>query len=228
MSPEILQSLTAAHGLPMPNEDAKHIDKLAQLFRRERRLRELVRRLGRTADIGDDDIAVATYFGCAAAGKNTRSTRAPQWSHAECAQAAQGLAEKYWQAMRYVYALDDSVFHTLSLALWEWALEKREREKWPQKVVDLTGAESRYMRDLVDMHMLEVRVPSRFVSLGPEAADIRQILMNVTERVWDRRLKPVYAAIGHEFEIWLSIGRGHMAFKMRDEQTEEVAHSATA
>jgi hypothetical protein len=217
MSPEILQSLTAAHGIPMPNEDAKHIDKLAQLFRRERRLRELVRRLGRSADIGDDDISTATYFGCAAAGKNTRSTRAPQWSHAECAQAGQGLADKYWQAMRYVYALDDSVFHTLSLALWEWALWKREREKWPQTIVNLAGGESRYMRDLVDMHMLEVRVPSRFVRPRPDSVDIRQVLMNVTERVWDRRLKPVYGAIGHEFEIWLSIAHGHMQHRMSDD-----------
>jgi hypothetical protein len=218
MSPEILQSLTAAHGIPMPNEDAKHIDKLAQLFRRERRLRELVRRLGRT-DVGDNEIATATYFGCAAAGKNTRSTRAPQWTHAECAQAAQGLGDKYWQAMRYVYALDDSVFHTLSLALWEWALWKREREKWPQTIVNLAGGESRYIRDLVDMHMLEVRVPSRFVQPRPDSVDIRQVLMNVTERVWDRRLKPVYAAIGHEFEIWLSVAHGHMQYRMSDELT---------
>lgn len=216
MSPEILQSLTAAHGLPMPNEDAQHIDKLAQLFRRERRLRELLRRLGRTSDVADTDMAAATYFGCAAAGKNTRSTRAPQWSHAECAQAGQGLADKYWQAMRYVYALDDSVFHTLSLSLWEWALERRERERWPHRIVTLAGVEARYMRDLVDMHMVEIRAPSRFVRMAPDAVDIRQVLMNVTERVWEKRLKPVYSAIGHEFEVWLSIAHGHMQHRMAE------------
>lgn len=217
MSPEILQSLTAAHGIPMPNEDAQHVDKLSQLFRRERRLRELVRRLGRTSDIGDEDVAAATYFGCAAAGKNTRSTRAPQWTHAECAQAAQGLGDKYWQAMRYVYALDDSVFHTLSLSLWEWALEKREREKWPHRIVTLAGVETRYMRDLVDMWMIEVRVPWRFVrSVSDPRPGLHRIIMNVSEPVWSKRVKPIYDAIGHEFEIWLAIAHGHMQHRMSE------------
>lgn len=219
MTPEVLQSLTAAKGASMPNEDAKAVDMLAELFRRERRLRDLVRRLKLTGDIGDEQVAtMARYFGCAAAGKNTRSTRAPQWSHAECAQAGQDLGEKYWQAMRYTYALDDSVFHSLSARLWEWALAKREREKWPMRIVTLTGVEARYMRNLVDMWMIEVRAPWRFLrSPTDPRPGLHRVIMNVSEPVWSKRLQPIYAAIGHEFEIWLAIAHGHMARRLREE-----------
>jgi len=216
MTPEMLHSLTAAHGVPMPNEDAKSVDKLAELFRRERRLRDLVRRLKLSGEIGDEQIAtMARYFGCAAAGTNTRSTRAAQWSHAECAQAGQGLDEKYWQAMRYTYALDDSVFHSLSTRLWEWALEKRERVHWPYTIIDNGGQHVRYMRDLVYVFMLEARRPSVFIR--PEGQSLRAALMNTTERIWDKRLSPIYAAIGHEFEIWLAIGHGHMQRRLTEE-----------
>lgn len=213
VTPEVLQSLTAAKGASMPNEDAGTVDKLAELFRRERRLRELVRRLERSGEIHDEQIAtMARYFGCPAAGTNTRTIRPPQWSHAECALAAQGMVEKYWQAMRYVYALDDSVFHSLSTRLWEWALEKREREKWPNTVLDNGHQQIRYMRDLVYMMLFEVRRPSAFLQPGTKAT-----MMNVTERIWDKKLSPVYAAVWHEFEIWLAIAHGHMQRRLNDE-----------
>jgi len=218
VNPEVLQALTAAKGAPMPNEDGVTVDKLAELFRRERRLRQLVGRLQRSGEIGDEQIAtMARYFGCAAAGKNTRSTRAPEWSHAECAQACQGLAEKYFHAMRYTYALDDSVFHPLSTWLWEWALWKREREPdWPKTVVNLDGQQVRYMRDLVDILMLELRVPSAFIRKREAQPDPRMQLMNVTDRVWSRRLSPVYEAIHAEYLVWLAIAHGHMKRRLAE------------
>lgn len=219
MTPELLQALTSAKGVPMVRDDGHSVDKLAQLFQRERRLRELARRLSGSREVSDGQIrAMAMYFGCPATGKNSHTIRPAAWSHAECAQACQGLDERYFQALRYTYALDDSVFHTLSLSLWEWGLKRREIERWPQRVVTLGGVEARYLRDLVDMWMLEVRAPWRFKrETNDPKADLRRTIMNVSEQVWRRRLSPIYEAIRQEFDVWLAIGIGHMARRLREE-----------
>lgn len=212
MTPEVLHSLTAARGAQMPVEDSATVDHLAALFRRERRLRELVARLKRSGEISDDNVTtMARYFGCQAAGANTKTFKAPEWSHAECAQAGQGLDGRYWMAMRYTYALDDSVFHSLWTRLWEWGLAQREHESyWPMEVLDNDGKSIRYMRDLVCVLLLEIRRPSAFKDRDGTKVDLHQLLMNVTDRVWKRRLSPVYEAVGEEYLSWLSIARRHM------------------
>lgn len=218
MTPELLQALTAAKGLPMPIEDARPVNAVAELIRKEKRLRELLRRLeGRTDAEAEHVRHRLVCFTRTASAANTRSLKQLEWTHAECAQACQGLEERYWQAMRYTYALDDSVFHSLSTRLWEWALWRREQEEtWPKTVMNLQGDTVRFMRDLVDIFMLEVRRPSVFLAADNEP-DARMVLANVTERVWRKRLSPIYEAIGEEFLRWLSIAAGHMRFRLRDD-----------
>jgi hypothetical protein len=228
LNPELLHSLTAARGAPMPNEEGVHVDALEELFRRQRRLRDLITRLQRSGEmpIGkaeDEQVAImARYFGCIADGRNTRSSRPPEWSHAECAQAAQGLDERYWMAMRYTYALDISVYHRLAYALLDWALIQREREKWPRRVVTLAGVEGAYMQDLVAMWLLEVWSPWRFKrETHDPRPDARRVIMNVSELVWRRRLSPIYEAIHAEFNVWLAIAHTQMGRRLRDEEIAE-------
>lgn len=239
MTPELLQAISGAKGLPMPIESAQPVDAIAQLLRDERRVRDLIARLRRRgADDPEARLALERLestpkpFGTTATGRNTRTSKPLEWTHAECAQACQGLEERYFQALRYTYALDDSVFHSLSTRLWEWALERREvlnerdeqgryvvkseRDRWPATVPTLSGKQERYVRDLVDMWMMEVRQPWRFVR-RPNDPDLRQVIMNVSEAVWRRRLSPIYEAIADEFVCWLAIGAGHMRFRLRDE-----------
>jgi hypothetical protein len=58
---------------------------------------------------------------------------APAWTHAEAAFACGGLTEYQYLALRYEYARDDSRRSTLALALFEWALERRELQELIQK-----------------------------------------------------------------------------------------------
>lgn len=217
MNPDLLQSLTAAKGLPMPIEEGMRIDTLSELFRNERRLRRLVEGLQRrghhdaAAQLVDTQIVPET-----ASGSNTRTSKQIEWTHAEAAMACKGLDDRYFSAHRYTYALDDSCFFRLSVSLWEWALERRERERWPSTVVTMGGANERYMRELVEMWLVEVRQPWRFVR-QPNRPDLRRLIMNVSEPVWRRRLSPIYEAIAEEFVCWLAIARAHMRPWLADE-----------
>lgn len=229
MSPELLQSLTAAKGLPMPIEEGVHVDHLAELMKREKRLRELLHRLKEREDpearAAADRLQRAgnPYFDRTATGRNTKSMKQIEWTHAECAQACQGLGDRYFEAMRYTYALDDSVFHRLHVHLFEWTLARREREpSWPTTIVTQDGRSLRFVRDLVDMWLLEVRQPWRFLR-GPNEPDLRRVLINVNKTTWQRRVSPVYEAIAEEFVCWLAIAASHMRPRLREDEAERDA-----
>lgn len=220
MTPELLQTLTAAKGLPMPNEAAVTVDSLTTMFRNEKRLREMARKLHQGGVLpSDSDRAFADYFGNTVTGRQTRSMKPVEWTIAECAQACQGLDDRYFYALRYTYALDDSVFHRLGTHLWEWSLEYRDqmhpRDRWPKTVATLGGVSVRFLRDMVDLWLMEVRQPWRFVR-RPNDPDLRRVVMNVSEVVWRRRLSPIYETIASEFVCWLSIGAAHMQMRLRE------------
>lgn len=218
MTPELLQTLTAAKGLPMPEESAVTVDSLALLFKREKRLRDMAERLHAEGLLpSGSEKAFAEYFGNTVTGKQSQSMKAPEWTVAECALACQGLDRKFFFAMRYTYALDDSVFYSLATYLWHWALERREQERWPHRVTTLAGLETQYMQTLVDLWLMEVRKPWRFIR-RPNDPDLRRVVMNVSEPVWRRRLSPIYEAIGEEFVCWLAIGASHMRYRLRESE----------
>jgi len=58
---------------------------------------------------------------------------APQWTHAEAAYCCGGLTELQYLALRYEYARDDSRRSTLMLALFEWAIERRDLQEQIRK-----------------------------------------------------------------------------------------------
>lgn len=195
------------------------VDRLQALFTKEKHLREIARKLHAAGVIPDaSEASIASFLGNTATGRGTRSMKASEWSLSEAAQACGGLHNRYFFAHRYTYALDDSVFHSLARFLLEWALERREtpRDRWPTHVVTLSGENKRFLRDLVDLWMLEVRQPWRFVR-KPNGPDLRRIIMDVSEPTWRRRLSPIYETIAEEFVCWLSIARGHMQARLRDD-----------
>lgn len=217
MNPDLLQSLTAAKGLPMPIEEGMQIDTLSELFRNEKRLRELVRKLeARGEKEAAAQLLASPIIPETATGKSTKTSKPLEYTHAECAMACKGLDQRYFDAHRYTYALDDSCFFRLSITLWEWALERRERERWPVTIVTQSGTKEKFLRDLVEMWLIEVRQPWRFVRRANQP-DLRRVIMDVSEPVWRRRLSPIYEAIAEEFICWLSIARAHMAPWLRDD-----------
>jgi hypothetical protein len=230
MSPEVLMSLTAAKGLPGPEfatsrekekaaaersrlDELGRFDPLAELMRNERRYRDILRILQK----GGDSSAVASfnallssrYFGSTASGKGSRSSKAMEWTHAECAMACRGLEDRYFQAMRYEYALDDTAFHPVANRLFEWSLERRELERWPKTLLNTAEEPVRYLRTFVDIWMLEAHTPTRFLRKTLADPDMRQVFTNIHPRSWIRGSK-IYEAIRLEYLNWIAIATAHM------------------
>lgn len=145
----------------------------------------------------------------------------PEWTVREAAMACKGLEKRFYHAVLFTYAGDESVRSPLKWALWEWAIEQREREEWPTHVVTASGS-VKYMEKLVTLWLCEVRQPWRFTQ-KPNEPNMRRVVMEVSEPVWRRKLSPVYEAVGTEFLSWLDIARGHINRRLREPEHVEAA-----
>jgi hypothetical protein len=183
MNPSYLHTLTSARSASMPIDEPRTVSELVALLDRES---------PRTA-----------------VGKQTVVFRPSFWTSAECAMACAGMDERYFNTLRYSFALDDSVRSRLWSALFQWAIERREWERWPSTVKTNGGKDRKYMDDLVRMALVEERVPWRFIR-RPNDPDMRRVLMDVAEHTWRRKLSPVYESIVSEYVSWRSIGLSFM------------------
>jgi len=151
-----------------------------------------------------------------ASGRETRSMRAREWTHAECAQANAGVERKYWLAQMYVYRLDNLVQAELFRELMMWAVFRRAAENWPQRFLDIDGFERDFLFDLLHMALVEIREPWRFAR-GPHDENPRRQQLRASKNTWQRKLSPIYEAILGEFQRWLSIGVGMANAKLRED-----------
>jgi hypothetical protein len=189
MNPALLHTISGAKSIPMPIDEPKTIGDLARMLERER--------------------------ANTAAGKSTYVFRAPAWTLAECAQACGGMDNRHFWALRYSYALDDSVRSRLWSALFQWALDRRERERWPVTVRTVEGKDRKFLDDLVLLMLIEERAPWRFVR-KPNDPDIKRTVMGVAEHTWRRNLSPAYEAIRDEYLGWLGSGKHLMRKRLEN------------
>jgi hypothetical protein len=61
--------------------------------------------------------------------KGDHQIRKAFWTSAECAMACQDLDERYFYALRYQFALDDSVFYSMKLNLLEYMLREKRLQR---------------------------------------------------------------------------------------------------
>jgi hypothetical protein len=198
MNPEVLTSLTAAKGVPLDGSRGatlKEMSELASWFRPGR-------------NVGNTYVDGRVRWGAA---KSTASSKKPEWTLAEAGVACHGLAEKYYLALRFSYALDDTALHRLRWLLMAYALREASLNDWPEKLPTLAGT-VHYLQRLVDMALLEERHPSRFRQKDAKGKPIAlgRIIMNVDQNVWYRKMEPIYETIVSQYRTWLSIGAGHM------------------
>lgn len=192
VNPEILMSLTAAKGVPFDGKGAtpRELAEQSAWFRPGR---------------GKDPTGKVRWN----LPRGDRSSKAPQWTMAEAAMACKGLDERYFFALRYQFAMDDSIYRPLNYHLGKYAAAQKRREDWPSKVATADG-EQFFLPLLVEMHLMEVRQPWRFIRLDSKAPGMCRIIMNVPEHTWRRVLQPIYETIGDEYRRWISVGTGHM------------------
>lgn len=191
MNPEMLTALTAAKGVPFEGRGAT--------------LRELAEQAGWFKP-GKGKANGKVRWNLPS---GDRSAKAAEWSMAEAAMACQGLDQRYFYALRYQYALDDSVYYPLRRYLFAYAVRQKKRQHWPT-LIETDDGEKRYLMTLVEMQLIEIRVPWRFVRNDSKQPGINRSIMHVSKNTWARRLEPIYETLGGEYRRWLSVGVAHM------------------
>jgi hypothetical protein len=204
LKPEILVSLTASHGIALDGSRGATPLELAEeaaWFKPGR---------------GGQDGTVRW-----SSNKATRSSKPATWSLAECALACRGLDERYHLALRFTYALDDSVIYRLRAALVAFAERRSRVEKWPATVYTDKGRLP-YLQALVDLVLLEDRRPSLFIK-APKGGGMGRprimhaVILGITTDLWRRCVEPKFEAVRIEYIRWLGVGTGHMRRALRDE-----------
>jgi hypothetical protein len=147
--------------------------------------------------------------------RGDRCLRAAEWSLAEAAMACHQLDERYFFALRFQFALDDSVYYALRRHLLTYARGQARRHDWPTTVPTFKG-QRRYLTPLVDMQLLEIRQPWRFIRKDSKAPGMCRLILNVNEITWRRQVAPLYEVIAEEYRRWIGVGVRHMRLWMRD------------
>lgn len=149
--------------------------------------------------------------------KGDRTTKKPAWTIAEAAIACRGLDERHHNALRFEFALDDSAFYPLQRALLIFAVRQRTLQRWPRKVITLGGTVE-FLPELITMHLIEVRQPWRFKrTQATQTPPMWQVLMNVDDATWRKKLSPIYETIGDEYKNWRDIGLAKMWRTLRED-----------
>lgn len=202
MKPEVLTALTAAKGVPFEGKGAttRELAEMAGWFQP-----------GRSAGGTYQDGKVRWNLP-----KGDRVAKAPKWSLAECAMACKGLDERAFHAVRFEYALDDSVFFSLHRHLLKYARRERKLQNWPATVV-LGTAKSDYLPLLAAMWLLEVRQPWRFLREEKSPTpSMWRVLMGCNRHTWGKQLEPIYETVADEYRRWVAIGVGHMRKRLSE------------
>lgn len=217
MKADVLLSITGAKGLGVPIESAKKLDGLAESLRKDKALQSEMTRLSASGRLTTDSLVrLLTRSRLGAAGKNTDTAKAPEWTHAEAAQAAGGVELRHWYALLYTYRLDDSAFWLLRGELIRWCQRVSEPRKWPETVKNEQGQDRTYFDELVMLMLMEVKSPSSFMR-QPNKPELRRLIMNVHEHTWRRHLSPIYEDIHREFLIWIAVAKSVMNPKLEEE-----------
>lgn len=138
----------------------------------------------------------------------------PWWTVAESAMATFGVSRRNYVAARYTYALDDSVYYENKLNLLEFCFAERERApvKWPKWVIDYSGMRYKYLQTLVGMHLCEERIGQHFHFPRRYSE-----YLWVSERIWLKRLAPLYEVIRCEWVNWQACCFASMQRKINED-----------
>lgn len=142
----------------------------------------------------------------------------PEWTPQDAALAAQHVAEHHWEALRFTFAGVDTRRVLLRDRLVQWLAQACEAARWPARITTHHGS-AEYFCGLAELHLIEERQPWRFQTNGRDgrndAGDLHAIIMDVPERVWLRKLRPIYGALQTEWLRWQADAHDAMWRRLR-------------
>jgi hypothetical protein len=133
-----------------------------------------------------------------AAGRETRSSKRPEWTAAELAQAAAGVPDLYFRAALFAYTGDRKYYWWLREQLSSEAHHIRHAARWSPVVDDVTGCELAYLKRLSALVLDE----DAHASLFKIAPRLYPVYMHISERTWDRELEGRFTVLKNVWVGW--------------------------
>ena len=156
-----------------------------------------------------------------AEGKQTRTSRAPEWSARELAMAAQGMPDTSWRALCWVVGQEEQSRMHLKYTLLQLAVERKERESWPDRMKrgDCQDCgclrSTSYVEDLCTLAVAEMATQGM-----TEIA--RAQFFGLAEHNWRRHVMRLYQPLYQHAQGWYQDGIRYLQSRLnvRENSTE--------
>lgn len=135
-----------------------------------------------------------------AEGAETRSSRAPYYSHAEFGLAAAGLQRLPFLALQYSIAGHCDDFGELHRGLMVAELKLATRERWPWQVEKFDGSRSWYAQELAGL----VLDADRHALIFRDSPGLYAVYLGVSEEIYRVKMEPLYRTLANEHGRWLA------------------------
>lgn len=156
-----------------------------------------------------------------AQGRQTHSSRPAEWSARDLAMAAQGMPDVSWRALCWVVGLEEQSRTYLKNELFRLAVDKKERESWPESMKrgDCRNCgclrSTRYVEDLCTLAVTEMANQGM-----SEVA--RAQFFGLAEHNWRRHVMKIYHSLYAPAHAWYHDGIRYLQSRlnMREKSSE--------
>ena len=201
MKPDVLVTLAAARGIDIAHTVASETNTRGIAGRRARMPEEIRQGLEvmETAE-----------------GKETRTSKPKEWTHAELG-FVMGLCPRMpFLAGCYSWMGDRTFYGELHRGLTLKALHMAAREEWPLQVVTVSGRKDYYLEQLSDLVLTADACPSAFT----QTPALFAVFMDVNEHIWSKSLFGFYLSLQQQYERWLHVAYGWGVRRLRDREDD--------
>lgn len=167
-----------------------------------------------------------------AEGRQTMSSRAPDWTATDLGFAAGGMPERPWRTLCWAVGLEEQSRAYLKWQLLELALAAKERDHWPPTIKRMTCSmevapgvpcgllrcKDHYVEDLCQIAVIGIAEPH---VLSSEAQRAR--VFGVAQHTWDRHFSARYHELAGSLSSWFGAAIGYINSRLEERENERGA-----
>lgn len=157
-----------------------------------------------------------------AEGRQTRTSKAPEWSARDLAIAAQGMPDVSWRALCWVVGQEEPSKVYLKNALFVIAVERKEREAWP---VSMRRGDCRNCGCLRSTHYVEDLCTLAVTEMAnTEMTQVsRAQFFGLAEHNWRRNVERLYHPLYQHAQGWYQDGIRYLQTKLNARENSSEA-----
>lgn len=168
-----------------------------------------------------------------AEGRQTQTSRAPEWTPTDLGFAAAEMPDRFWRTLCWAIGLEEQARRWLGSQLMLVAIDARDRGDWAPKVrrgrcATHVGPGIRcgavrcdhghYVEDLCELALIEIAWPHKFTA-DTERAEY----FGVAPHTWSRQLSRPHAELMQHLHSWWGGAIGYLNHRLSERENERGA-----